>query len=101
MIEQTRELVHSFNNTYGEVLVEPEIMLPDNQACLRLPGTDGNAKMSKSLGNCVYLSDSAEDVWQKVRGMYTDPTHLRVDAPGHLEGNCVFTYLDAFCCNDE
>ena len=101
MIEQTRELVHSFNNTYGEVLVEPEIMLPDNQACLRLPGTDGNAKMSKSLGNCVYLSDSAEDVWQKVRGMYTDPTHLRVDDPGHLEGNCVFTYLDAFCCNDD
>ena len=101
MIEQTRELVHSFNSTYGEVLVEPEILLPDNQACLRLPGTDGQAKMSKSLGNCIYLSDSADDVWQKVRSMYTDPTHLRVDDPGHLEGNCVFTYLDAFCTDED
>lgn len=101
MLEQTRELVHSFNSTYGEVLVEPEILLPDNQACLRLPGTDGSAKMSKSLGNCIYLSDSADEVWQKVRGMYTDPTHLRVDDPGHLEGNCVFTYLDAFCTDED
>ncbi|MDO4511913.1 MAG: tryptophan--tRNA ligase [Bacteroidales bacterium] len=101
MLEQTRELVHSFNNTYGEVLVEPEILLPDNAACLRLPGTDGQAKMSKSLGNCIYLSDSAEEVWQKVRGMYTDPTHLRVDDPGHVEGNCVFTYLDAFCTDED
>lgn len=101
MIEQTRELVHSFNNTYGNVLVEPEILLPDNQACMRLPGTDGSAKMSKSLGNCIYLSDSADEVWQKVRGMYTDPTHLSVNDPGHLEGNCVFTYLDAFCTDED
>jgi len=96
MIEVTREIVRRFNSTYGDVFVEPEIMLPENKAALRLPGTDGKAKMSKSLGNCIYLSDSAEDVWQKVRGMYTDPTHLRVDDPGHLEGNAVFTYLDAF-----
>lgn len=97
MIEQTREIVRKFNSTYGPVLVEPEIMLPDNEACLRLPGTDGKAKMSKSLGNCIYLSDSAEEVWTKVKGMYTDPLHLQVSDPGHVEGNTVFTYLDAFC----
>ncbi|MBQ0150861.1 MAG: tryptophan--tRNA ligase [Bacteroidales bacterium] len=97
MIEQTREIVRKFNSTYGEVLVEPEIMLPDNAACLRLPGTDGKAKMSKSLGNCIYLSDSAEEVAAKVKGMYTDPLHLQVSDPGHVEGNTVFTYLDAFC----
>ena len=97
MIEQTREIVRKFNSTYGPTLVEPEIMLPDNEACLRLPGTDGKAKMSKSLGNCIYLSDSAEEVWAKVKGMYTDPLHLQVSDPGHVEGNTVFTYLDAFC----
>ena len=97
MIEQTREIVHKFNATYDKVLVEPEILLPDNAACLRLPGTDGKAKMSKSLGNCIYLSDSAEEVWAKVKGMYTDPLHLQVSDPGHVEGNTVFTYLDAFC----
>ena len=97
MIEQTREIVRKFNATYGEVLVEPEILLPDNAACLRLPGTDGKAKMSKSLGNCIYLSDSAEEVAAKVRGMYTDPGHLQVSDPGKVEGNTVFTYLDAFC----
>jgi len=97
MIEQTREIVHKFNSVYGETLVTPEILLPDNAACLRLPGTDGKAKMSKSLGNCIYLSDSAEDVWAKVKGMYTDPEHLQVSDPGHIEGNTVFTYLDAFC----
>lgn len=97
MIEQTREIVRKFNATYGEALVEPEIMLPDNAACLRLPGTDGKAKMSKSLGNCIYLSDSAEDVWAKVKSMYTDPGHLQVSDPGKVEGNTVFTYLDAFC----
>lgn len=97
MIEQTREIVRKFNATYGETLVEPEILLPDNAACLRLPGTDGKAKMSKSLGNCIYLSDSAEDVAAKVRGMYTDPGHLQVSDPGKVEGNTVFTYLDAFC----
>ena len=97
MIEQTREIVRKFNSTYGPVLVEPEIMLPDNEACLRLPGTDGKAKMSKSLGNCIYLSDSAEEVWAKVKGMYTDPLHLQISDPGHVEGNTVFTYLDAFC----
>ena len=96
MLEQTRELVRRFNTTYSEVLVGPNIMLPTNQASLRLPGTDGKAKMSKSLGNCIYLSDSAEDVWQKVRSMYTDPDHLRVDDPGKIDGNTVFTYLDAF-----
>lgn len=96
MIEQTREIVHRFNSIYGEVLTEPDIMLPDNQACLRLPGTDGKAKMSKSLGNCIYLSDTPKEVQQKVRSMYTDPLHLRVEDPGHLEGNTVFTYLDAF-----
>ena len=96
MIEQTREIVHKFNSVYGEALVEPQIMLPTNSACLRLPGTDGKAKMSKSLGNCIYLSDSAEDVKKKVMGMYTDPDHLKVSDPGKVEGNCVFTYLDAF-----
>ena len=96
MLEVTRELVRRFNNIYGEVLVEPEIMLPENLTARRLPGTDGKEKMSKSLGNCIYLSDSAEDVWQKVRSMYTDPTHLNVSDPGHVEGNAVFTYLDAF-----
>ena len=97
MIEQTREIVRKFNSVYGPTLVEPEIMLPDNSACLRLPGTDGKAKMSKSLGNCIYLSDSAEDVWAKVKGMFTDPGHLQVSDPGKVEGNTVFTYLDAFC----
>ena len=97
MPEQCREIVRRFNYIYGETLVEPEIMLPDNSACLRLPGTDGKAKMSKSLGNCIYLSDSADEVERKVKSMYTDPGHLRVSDPGRLEGNCVFTYLDAFC----
>ena len=97
MLEQTREIVRKFNATYGETLVEPEIMLPENAACLRLPGTDGKAKMSKSLGNCIYLSDSEEELRAKVRGMYTDPLHLQVSDPGHVEGNPVFTYLDAFC----
>ena len=97
MIEQTREIVHKFNATYDKVLVEPEILLPDNAACLRLPGTDGKAKMSKSLGNCIYLSDSAEEVAAKVKTMFTDPGHLQVSDPGKVEGNTVFTYLDAFC----
>ena len=97
MIEQTREIVRKFNATYGPTLTEPEILLPDNAACLRLPGTDGKAKMSKSLGNCIYLSDSAETVAEKVRGMYTDSGHLQVNDPGKVEGNTVFTYLDAFC----
>ena len=97
MIEQCREIVHKFNAVYGETLVTPEMLLPGNAACMRLPGTDGKAKMSKSLGNCIYLSDSAEDVWTKVKGMYTDPGHLQVSDPGKVEGNCVFTYLDAFC----
>jgi len=96
MIEQCREIVRKFNSTYGQTLVEPDILLPDNAACLRLPGTDGKAKMSKSLGNCIYLSDSAEEVASKVKGMYTDPLHLQVSDPGHIEGNTVFTYLDAF-----
>ncbi|MEG1700741.1 MAG: tryptophan--tRNA ligase [Alistipes sp.] len=97
MIEQTREIVHKFNTLYGPTLVEPEILLPDNAACLRLPGTDGKAKMSKSLGNCIYLSDTAEELRRKVMGMYTDPDHLRIEDPGKIEGNTVFTYLDAFC----
>ncbi len=97
MVEQTREIVHKFNAVYGETLVEPEILLPDNTACMRLPGTDGKAKMSKSLGNCIYLSDTADEVKKKVMGMYTDPDHLRVEDPGKVEGNTVFTYLDAFC----
>ena len=96
MIEQTREIVHKFNAIYGETLTMPEILLPDNAACLRLPGTDGKAKMSKSLGNCIYLSDTADEVKKKVMGMYTDPDHLRVEDPGKVEGNTVFTYLDAF-----
>ena len=96
MIEQTVEIVRRFNSVYGEVLVEPEVLLSQNAACLRLPGTDGKAKMSKSLGNCIYLSDSAEEVHKKVMGMFTDPNHLKVSDPGKVEGNCVFTYLDAF-----
>ena len=97
MIEQAREIARRFNGIYGETLVEPEILLPTNAACLRLPGTDGKAKMSKSLGNCIYLSDTAEELRQHVMGMYTDPNHLRVQDPGQVEGNTVFTYLDAFC----
>ncbi|MDE6438822.1 MAG: tryptophan--tRNA ligase, partial [Muribaculaceae bacterium] len=96
MIELTREIVNRFNNIYGPTLVEPEILLPDNAACLRLPGTDGKAKMSKSLGNCIYLSDTPKEVKKKVNSMYTDPEHLTIDSPGHLEGNCPFIYLDAF-----
>ena len=101
MLEVTRELVRRFNATYGEVLVEPEIMLPENTTARRLPGTDGKEKMSKSLGNCIYLSDSAEDVWQKVRSMYTDPLHVNLNDPGHIEGNAVFTYLDAFSSDED
>ncbi|MBB5264105.1 tryptophanyl-tRNA synthetase [Catenibacillus scindens] len=97
MIEQTKEIVHKFNAVYGETLVEPQVLLPDNKACLRLPGIDGKAKMSKSLNNCIYLSDSAEDVRKKVMSMFTDPNHLKVEDPGQVEGNPVFTYLDAFC----
>ncbi|HIY88490.1 MAG TPA: tryptophan--tRNA ligase [Candidatus Bacteroides pullicola] len=97
MLEQAREIVRRFNHIYGETLVEPEILLPDNAACLRLPGTDGKAKMSKSLGNCIYLSDDADTVTAKIKTMYTDPNHLRVQDPGQVEGNPVFTYLDAFC----
>lgn len=96
MLEITRELVRRFNSTYGEVLVEPDIMLPENETARRLPGTDGKEKMSKSLGNCIYLSDDADTVWQKVRSMFTDPNHLNVSDPGTVEGNAVFTYLDAF-----
>lgn len=101
MIELTREIVGRFNNVYGETLVEPEILLPTNAACLRLPGTDGKAKMSKSLGNCIYLSDTSKDVAKKVKGMYTDPLHLNISDPGHLEGNCPFIYLDAFCTDEK
>ena len=101
MLEVTRELVRRFNQTYAEVLVEPEIMLPENATARRLPGTDGKEKMSKSLGNCIYLSDPADVVWQKVRSMYTDPDHLRVEDPGKVEGNAVFTYLDAFSTDDD
>ena len=97
MLEQCKEIVHKFNATYGETLTEPQIVLPKNQACLRLPGIDGKAKMSKSLGNCIYLSDEAEDVRKKIMSMFTDPNHLRVDDPGKVEGNPVFIYLDAFC----
>lgn len=97
MIEQTREIVRRFNAIYAPVLVEPEAMIPKEDACRRLPGTDGRAKMSKSLGNCIYLSDSADEVTAKIKTMYTDPEHLKVSDPGHLEGNTVFTYLDAFC----
>lgn len=97
MIEQATEIVRRFNYIYGETLVEPAIMLPNNAACLRLPGTDGKAKMSKSLGNCIYLSETADEVQKKVMSMYTDPEHIHVADPGHIEGNTVFTYLDAFC----
>ena len=97
MIEQAREIARRFNGIYGETLVEPEILLPTNAACLRLPGTDGKAKMSKSLGNCIYLSDTAEELKQHVMSMYTDPDHIRVQDPGKVEDNTVFTYLDAFC----
>ena len=97
MIEQAREIVRRFNHIYGDTLVEPEILLPDNAACLRLPGTDGKAKMSKSLGNCIYLSEEADEIQKKVMSMFTDPDHLRVQDPGKVEGNPVFTYLDAFC----
>ena len=97
MIEQTREIVHKFNSVYGETLVEPDILLPDNKACLRLPGIDGKAKMSKSLGNCIYLSDSEDEIKKKIMSMFTDPNHLKVEDPGQVEGNPVFIYLDAFC----
>lgn len=97
MLEQATEIVRRFNHIYGETLVEPNILLPQNAVCCRLPGTDGKAKMSKSLGNCIYLAESAKEVEKKVKSMYTDPTHLRVEDPGHIEGNTVFTYLDAFC----
>ena len=100
MIEQTREIVHKFNSVYGETLVEPKILLPDNEACLRLPGIDGKAKMSKSLGNCIYLAEDPKDIKNKVMSMFTDPNHSRIEDPGSLEGNTVFTYLDAFC-NDQ
>ena len=99
MLEVCRELVRRFNQTYAEVLVEPNILLPENLTARRLPGTDGKEKMSKSLGNCIYLSDTADDVWQKVRSMYTDPEHVNLNDPGHVEGNAVFTYLDAFSCD--
>lgn len=97
MLEQTKEIVRKFNSVYGDTLVEPEILLPENQACLRLPGTDGKAKMSKSLGNCIYLSEEPDEIRKKVFSMFTDPTHIKVSDPGKLEGNTVFTYLDAFC----
>ena len=97
MLEQANEIVRRFNYIYGDTLVEPQILLPDNAACLRLPGTDGKAKMSKSLGNCIYLAETADEVQKKVMSMYTDPLHVHVQDPGHLEGNTVFTYLDAFC----
>ena len=100
MIELTREIVNRFNHVYGPTLVEPEILLPENAVCMRLPGTDGKAKMSKSLGNCIYLSDTSKEVAKKVKSMYTDPLHLNISDPGHLEGNCPFIYLDAFC-NDK
>ncbi|MBD5359283.1 MAG: tryptophan--tRNA ligase [Bacteroides sp.] len=100
MIELTREIVNRFNHVYGPTLVEPEILLPSNAACMRLPGTDGKAKMSKSLGNCIYLSDTPKEVKKKVNSMFTDPEHLTIDSPGHLEGNCPFIYLDAFCSDE-
>ena len=101
MLEVTRELARRFNQIYAPVLVEPNILLPENLTARRLPGTDGKEKMSKSLGNCIYLSDSADEVWQKVRSMYTDPEHVNLNDPGHVEGNAVFTYLDAFSCDDD
>ena len=97
LIEQTKEIVHSFNRIYGEVLVDPKIMLAENEVCQRLPGIDGKAKMSKSIGNCIYLADTSEEVRKKVMSMYTDPNHLKVSDPGTVEGNTVFTYLDCFC----
>lgn len=97
MLEQCREIVHKFNTVYGETLTMPQIVLPSNNACMRLPGTDGKAKMSKSLGNCIYLSESEADVKKKIMSMFTDPDHIRIEDPGKLEGNTVFTYLDAFC----
>lgn len=100
MLEQTKEIVRKFNSVYGDTLVEPDILLPDNKACLRLPGTDGKAKMSKSLNNCIYLSDPEEEVRKKVMSMFTDPNHLQVSDPGQVEGNPVFIYLDAFCKDD-
>ena len=100
MIEQTREIVRKFNSVYDEVLVEPEALIPESEVCCRLPGTDGKAKMSKSLNNCIYLSDTAEEVQKKIMGMFTDPNHLKVSDPGCVEGNAVFTYLDAFCRDD-
>lgn len=100
MVEQTKEIVHKFNSVYGETLVDPKILLPENEACLRLPGIDGKAKMSKSLGNCIYLSEEEAEVRKKVMSMYTDPDHIRIEDPGKLEGNTVFTYLDAFCNDD-
>lgn len=96
MLEQCKEIVHKFNSVYGETLVDPKILLPDNKACLRLPGIDGKAKMSKSLGNCIYLSDTEQEVKKKVMSMFTDPNHLRIEDPGQVEGNPVFIYLDAF-----
>ena len=101
MLEQTNEIVRRFNNIYGPTLVEPKILLPDNAACLRLPGTDGKAKMSKSIGNCIYLSDTPKELKKKVNSMYTDPEHIHIEQPGHLEGNTVFTYLDAFCLDSD
>lgn len=101
MIEQANEIVRRFNNIYGETLVESQVMLPQNAVCCRLPGTDGKAKMSKSLGNCIYLSDSAKELKKKVNSMYTDPEHIHIEQPGHLEGNTVFTYLDAFATDDD
>ena len=100
MLEQCREIVHSFNRIYGETLTDPKIMLPSNSACLRLPGTDGKAKMSKSLGNCIYLADDEKTVRTKIMSMFTDPDHIRIEDPGKLEGNTVFTYLDAFCTDE-
>ena len=97
MVEQTKEIVHKFNSVYGEALTEPNILLPENEACLRLPGVDGKAKMSKSLGNCIYLAEEPEEIKKKVMSMYTDPDHIKITDPGKLEGNTVFTYLDAFC----
>lgn len=101
MLEQTREIVRTFNNYYSEVLVEPKAVIPDNKICSRLPGLDGKAKMSKSLGNCIYLSDSEKDVKSKVMSMFTDPNHIQISDPGKVEGNTVFTYLDAFCVDDD
>ena len=101
MLEQTREIVRTFNNYYSEVLIEPKAVIPDNKICSRLPGLDGKAKMSKSLGNCIYLSDSEKDVKSKVMSMFTDPNHIQISDPGKVEGNTVFTYLDAFCVDDD